>query len=105
MQRVVEIEKFEDEIKSELSLKPTTWDEYVGQEKIKKNLQVFIEASKKRTEALDHMLFFGPPGLGKTTIANIISIEMDANIKEINWLEQQHIDELNLGLPWVVKAG
>ncbi len=81
MQRVVEIEKFEDEIKSEFSLKPTTWDEYVGQEKIKKNLQVFIEASKKRVEALDHMLFFGPPGLGKTTIANIISIEMDANIK------------------------
>jgi Holliday junction DNA helicase RuvB len=57
MQRVVEIEKFEDEIKSELSLKPTTWDEYIGQEKIKKNLQVFIEASKKRAEALDHMLF------------------------------------------------
>ena len=81
MQRVVEIEKFEDEIKSENSLKPVSWEEYVGQEKIKKNLQVFIKASKKRLEALDHMLFFGPPGLGKTTLANIISIEMDANIK------------------------
>ena len=81
MERMVEIERFDEEISYEVTLRPNSWDEYIGQEKIKKNLKVFIEASKKRKEALDHILFFGPPGLGKTTIANIISTEMGANIK------------------------
>ena len=81
MERMVEIERFEEEASYEVTLRPSSWDEYIGQEKIKKNLKVFIEASKKRDEALDHILFFGPPGLGKTTIANIISTEMGANIK------------------------
>ena len=81
MERMVEIERFEEEISYEMTLRPSSWDEYIGQEKIKKNLKVFIEASKKREEALDHILFFGPPGLGKTTIANIIATEMNANIK------------------------
>lgn len=81
MERMVEIERFDEEISYEVTLRPNSWDEYIGQEKIKKNLKVFIEASKKRNEALDHILFFGPPGLGKTTIANIISTEMGANIK------------------------
>ncbi|MEA2029217.1 MAG: Holliday junction branch migration DNA helicase RuvB [Campylobacterota bacterium] len=81
MQRVVEIEKFAPESSYENSLRPSSWDEYIGQAKIKKNLQVFIEASRKRKESLDHILFFGPPGLGKTTLANIISSQMDANIK------------------------
>jgi Holliday junction DNA helicase RuvB len=81
MERVVEIERFEDEVSYEVTLRPSSWDEYIGQEKIKKNLKVFIEASKKRDEALDHILFFGPPGLGKTTIANIIATEMNASIK------------------------
>lgn len=81
MQRVVEIEKFETDNNIEFSLRPTVWNEYIGQEKIKKNLQVFIEASLKRAEALDHILFFGPPGLGKTTLANLISIQMQTNIK------------------------
>lgn len=81
MQRVVEIEKFDGESIIEQTLRPTSWGEYIGQEKIKRNLQIFIEASKKRGEALDHVLFFGPPGLGKTTIANIIALEMQANIK------------------------
>jgi len=81
MERIVEIEKFEAENSFENSLRPSKWNEYIGQEKIKKNLQVFIEASKKREEALDHILFFGPPGLGKTTLAHIIASEMEANIK------------------------
>jgi len=81
MERMVEIERFEEEVTYEMTLRPSSWDEYIGQEKMKKNLKVFIEASKKRNEALDHILFFGPPGLGKTTIANIIATEMNTNIK------------------------
>lgn len=81
MERIVDIEKFDNEYIEEISLRPSSWDEYIGQGQIKKNLKVFIEASKKRAEALDHILFFGPPGLGKTTIANLISSEMGANIK------------------------
>jgi Holliday junction DNA helicase RuvB len=81
VQRVVEIEKFVGEESYEVSLRPSRWDEYIGQERIKANLKVFIEASLKRGEALDHILFFGPPGLGKTTLSNIIATQMGANIK------------------------
>ena len=82
MERLVEVEQisFEDE-NTEVSLRPSNWDDYIGQEKIKKNLQVFIQAAIKRSECLDHVLFFGPPGLGKTTLAYIISNEMRSNIK------------------------
>ncbi len=82
MERQVEVESvsFEEE-RQEVSLRPSSWDDYIGQEKIKKNLKVFIEASKKRAEALDHILFYGPPGLGKTTISYLISNEMNSNIK------------------------
>ena len=81
MRRVVDIEKFNNEYIEEVTLRPSSWDEYIGQEQIKKNLKVFIEASRRRDEPLDHILFFGPPGLGKTTIANIIANEMKAQIK------------------------
>jgi Holliday junction DNA helicase RuvB len=81
MHRVVDIERFEGESGYEKSLRPAKWEDYIGQEKIKRNLKVFIEASLRRGEALDHILFFGPPGLGKTTLANIISSMMGANIK------------------------
>lgn len=65
----------------ENSLRPQTLDEYIGQTKVKENMKIYIEAAKKRGEPLDHCLFYGPPGLGKTTISNIISNEMNSNIK------------------------
>ncbi len=65
----------------ELSLRPKTLDEYIGQTKIKDNLKIFIEAARARGEALDHVLFYGPPGLGKTTLSHIISQELNANIR------------------------
>lgn len=65
----------------EISLRPDTLDTYIGQDKVKENLRVFIEAAKKRGEPLDHVLLYGPPGLGKTTLSNIIANEMGAGFK------------------------
>lgn len=66
---------------NEVSLRPLKLDDYIGQSKIKENLKVFIEAAKSRNDTLDHMLFYGPPGLGKTTLSGIIANEMGVNIK------------------------
>ena len=65
----------------EQSLRPQTLDEFVGQERLKKNLRVFIEAARQRGEPLDHSLFYSPPGLGKTTLAGIIAHEMKAGLR------------------------
>lgn len=81
MERIVEIERLNLEAEYEVSLRPQNFQDYIGQEKIKQNLQVFIEAAKRRNEPLDHALFYGPPGLGKTTLAHIIANQMGANIK------------------------
>lgn len=79
--RMIETSYTEEDQKIEGSLRPQRLDEYIGQDNIKKNLEIAIEAAKKRGEPLDHVLFFGPPGLGKTTLAGIIAHEMDVKIK------------------------
>ncbi|WP_347499721.1 Holliday junction branch migration DNA helicase RuvB [Proteiniborus sp. DW1] len=79
--RIVTRSLIEEDIDVELSLRPKTLNEYIGQHKVKEKLDIFIKAAKGRKEPLDHVLLYGPPGLGKTTLANIISNEMGVNIR------------------------
>ena len=79
--RVISTQMQDEDIKIETNLRPQTLDEYIGQKKTKEKLKVYIEAAKQREEPLDHVLFYGPPGLGKTTLAGIIANEMGTHIK------------------------
>lgn len=81
MERNISVDSNYEEPVLETSLRPKSFDQYIGQENIKKNLKILIQAAVERKETIDHLLFYGPPGLGKTTLANIIAHEMNVNIK------------------------
>lgn len=92
--RILTPELNEDEKRVEATLRPQALDEYIGQERLKENLRVYIEAAKKRGDALDHVIFYGPPGLGKTTLSYIIAREMGVSIRTTSGPALEHAGDL-----------
>src|SRR5258708_33984661 len=92
--RLVSPKLSEEEQVVEGSLRPRRLAEYIGQEKIKENLSILLEAARRRSESVDHVLLYGPPGLGKTTLCNIIAVEMGVNMKTPSWPGIEHARNL-----------
>ena len=94
IERIVDTSSHDDdseEQRIEVSLRPQSFAEYVGQERLKRNLRLAIDAAKKRGEPLDHVLLYGPPGLGKTTMATVIANEMGTNLPAVRLLKKRAI--------------
>src|SRR5438105_15119414 len=92
--RLVSPKMSEEEQAIETSLRPRRLSEYIGQEKIKENLSILLEAARRRKESVDHVLLYGPPGLGKTTLCNIISVEMGVSLKTTSGPAIEHAGDL-----------
>ena len=104
--RILDPSEITEDTENDNPLRPQTLDEYIGQEKVKENLKVFIDAAKFRKEPLDHVLLYGPPGLGKTTLSMIIAKELGVNIRITSGLGDQaglqaaSVGTVALGGPW-----
>src|SRR5258708_9099977 len=97
--RLVSPKMTEEEQAVEGSLRPRSLSEYIGQEKIKENLSILLEAARHRNESVDHVLLYGPPGLGKTTLCNIISVEMGVTLRTTSGPAIEHAGALSSLLP------